>query len=137
MNFLKDERTSLVSAKVSQVILVLTQTALLCIILYRGYALNQPDDQILDLRILLALSVFGNIFATLLFSGNFPRLSAKALFLTYLALVVLLFAVLSIWLGLPNLDEWQLTILPVLVGPAILVGLYWLAVKFGEERLNR
>jgi hypothetical protein len=136
MNFLKDERTALVSARVSQVILVLTQMALLGIILYRGYVLDQPDTQLTDLRVLLALSVFGNIFATLFFSGNFPRLSAKTLLLVYLGLVVILFAVLSIWLGLPSLDDWQTTILPVIVGPAVLVGLYWLAVKLGEDRLE-
>lgn len=36
MNFLKDERTALVSARVSQVTLMLTQMVLLGIILYRG-----------------------------------------------------------------------------------------------------
>jgi hypothetical protein len=136
MNFLKDERTALVSARVSQVILVFTQMALLGMILYRGYVLDQPDAQLTDLRVLLALSVFGNIFATMFFSGNFPRLKAKTLLIVYLGLVVILFAVLSIWLGLPNLAEWQTTILPVIVGPAVLVGLYWLAVKLGEDRLE-
>jgi hypothetical protein len=53
-----------------------------------------------------------------------------------MSLVVVLFAILSIWLGLPSLSEWQTTILPVLLGPAVLVGLYWLAVKLGEDRLE-
>jgi hypothetical protein len=136
MNFLRDERTALVSARVSQVVLVLTQVALLGIVLYRGYALNQPDEQLTDLRALLALSVFGNILATLFFSGNFPQLALRTLLLAYIALVVVLFAALSIWLGLPSLSNWQTTILPILVGPVVLVSLYWLAVKFGEDRLG-
>ena len=77
MNFLKDERTALVSARVSQVTLVLTQVVLLGIILYRGYLLDQPDNQLVDLRLLLAFSVFGNIFATLFFSGNFPKIECR------------------------------------------------------------
>jgi hypothetical protein len=136
MNFLRDERTAQVSARVSQVVLVLTQVALLGIILYRGYALNQPDEQLTDLRVLLALSVFGNILATLFFSGNFPRPSFRTLLLAYAALAVVLFALLSIWFGLPSLSNWQTTILPVLIGPAVLVGVYWLAVKLGEDRLG-
>jgi hypothetical protein len=136
MNFVKDERTALVSARVSQVTLVLTQMALLGIILTRGYLLNQPNSQLTDLRVLLALSVFGNIFATLFFSGNFPQLSLKKMISLYLGLVVALFAILSIWLGLPSFSEWQTTILPVIIGPALLVGLYLLAVKLGENRLN-
>jgi hypothetical protein len=136
MNFLRDERTALVTARVSQVTLALTQVTLLGIILYRGYVLNQPDSQLTDLRVLLALSVFGNIIATLFFSGNFPRPNTKVLVLAYVSLVMVLFAILSIWLGLPSLSEWQSTILPILVGPAVLVGLYWLAVKLGEDRLE-
>jgi hypothetical protein len=80
--------------------------------------------------------VFGNILAILFFSGNFPRPTIRLLLIAYAALVVVLFAVLSIWLGLPSLSDWQTTILPVLVGPAVLVGLYWLAVKLGEDRLE-
>ncbi|MEN8243227.1 MAG: hypothetical protein ABFS17_15050 [Chloroflexota bacterium] len=137
MNFLKDERTALVSARVSQVTLALTQIVLLGIILYRGYLLNQPDSQLTDLRLLLAFSVFGNIFATLFFSGNFPKPGTRTVIVLYLGLVVVLFAVLSIWLGLPSISEWQTTILPVLVGPALLIGLYLLAVKLGENRLDR
>ena len=136
MNFLKDERTALVSARVSQVTLVLTQMVLLGIILYRGYLLDQPDSQLTDLRLLLAFSVFGNIFATLFFSGNFPKPSTRTIILLYLGLVVVLFAVLSIWLGLPSLEDWTTTILPVVVGPALLVGLYLLAVNLGENRLE-
>jgi hypothetical protein len=52
-------------------------------------------------------------------------------------LTALLFTFLSLWLGLPSLDNWQNTILPVVIGPAILVGAYGMMAFLGKKRLDK
>ena len=69
-----DERTLNVNARVSQFALVFTQLGLYGIILYRVYVLNQPDETINDLRVLLGISIFGTMFATLFFGGMLPKI---------------------------------------------------------------
>ena len=55
----------------------------------------------------------------------------------YVGFVVLLGTVLIIWLGLPDLSDWQNNLLPVLVGPALLLGAYWLFAWLGARRLEK
>ena len=131
-----DERTLNVNARVSQFALVLTQLGLLGIILFRTYFLDQPDNLNNDLRILLGLSVFGTMFATLLFGGMLPQIKFRNLVVIYLGFVALLFIVLTLWLGLPDLADWQNNILPVLLGPAILLGAYWFFAWLGAKRID-
>jgi hypothetical protein len=132
-----DERTLNVNARVSQIALVLTQVALYGIILYRIYILNQPDDSLNDLRILLGVSIFGTMFATLFFGGILPQVKFRTIVYIYLGFVVFLFVVLTVWLGPPDLADWQNNILPVLVGPAIMLGAYWLFAWLGKRRIER
>ena len=132
-----DERTSMVSGKVSQVVLALTQVALVIAILNRAYLLDQPDAQFGDLRIILGLSLAGNILASLYFGGHYPVLSLGTLFRIYLVAVVGLFVVLSIWFGLPELSEWRNTLLPITLGPAIVLALYYFVSRLSERRMQR
>jgi hypothetical protein len=132
-----DERTLNINARISQFTLVLTQLGLLGIILFRVYVLNQPDENINDLRILLGLSVFGTMFATLFYGGMLPKIKFKTIALIYVGFVILLGAVLTISLGLPELSNWQNNILPVLVGPAILLGSYWFFAWLGARRIEK
>lgn len=132
-----DERTLNLNARVSQVTLVLTQVGLLGIILFRSYYLDQPDSANNDLRILLALSVFGTLFTTLFFGGMLPKIKFRALALIYLGFVALLAIILTVWLGLPDLSEWQNNLLPVLLGPAILLGAYWFFAWLGAKRIEK
>jgi len=90
-----------------------------------------------DFRLILGLSVFGYIAVRLYYGAVLPILSFRKLFYIYIGFVGFLFAVLSIWLGLPTLDNWTNTILPVLLGPAILLFLYWLFAYLGKKRMDR
>ena len=132
-----DERTLNLNARISQVTLVLTQLGLLGIILFRVYYLGQPDESLNDLRILLGISIFGTLFATLFFGGMLPRIKFKTILLIYLGFVGFLIIVLSIWLGLPDLNNWQNNLLPAVIGPAILLGAYWLFAWLGEKRIEK
>ena len=131
-----DERLVSTAGKIAAIILPLTQTALLLAVLHRSYILNQPDAAFNDLRIILALSVFGYIGASLFFGGYFPLLKTKTLLIIYLGLVVGMFAILSIVYGLPTLDNWTNTLLPVVLGPAILIGLYAGLAYWGQRRIE-
>lgn len=132
-----DERTLNINARVSQIALVLTQLGLYGIILYRIYFLNQPDNSLNDFRILLGISIFGTMFATLFFGGILPQVKFKTIVLIYLGFVGFLMIVLTLWLGLPDLSDWQNNILPVVVGPAVLLGAYWLFAWLGKQRIER
>jgi len=132
-----DERVAGTAGKIAAIVLPLTQVALLVAVLYRAYVLNQPDQEFTDLRIILGVSVFGYVGASLFWGGYFPVLKVKTLLVIYLALVVGLFAVLSLIYGLPTIDNWANTLLPVIVGPAIMVGLYAGLAYWGQKRIER
>jgi hypothetical protein len=132
-----DERTLNTNARVSQVTLVLTQVGLLGIILFRSYYLDQPDSANNDLRILLALSVFGTMFTTLFFGGMLPKIKFRTIALVYVGFVALLAVILTLWLGPPDLADWQNNILPVVLGPAILLGAYWFFTWLGAKRIEK
>ena len=135
--FISDERTQIVTGKIAVIFLGLTQTALLGIILYRRYFLGQSEGYYADIRTVLLVSVFGYIAARLYYGAVLPVLSFKTIVYIYLGFVTFLTVVLSIWYGLPSLDNWQNTILPVLLGPAILISLYWLIAYLGKKRMDK
>ena len=132
-----DERTSAASGKIAFIFLSLTQTALLGDILYRRFIAGQPPQAYADIRYILLFSVFGYAAARLYFAAILPLPGIRSLLSVYGGLVIVLFTVLSLWLGLPTLDNWQNTLLPVLLGPALLVGLYWLLAYLGNRRLEK
>jgi len=136
MRFERDERTDALNGRIAVVFLGLTQVAMLFAILYRRYALGQPEAAYVDFRMILMLSVFGYIAARLYFGGLLPRYRARTLVLIYLGAVAALFVVLSAWMGLPTRDNWQNTILPVVLGPAILVGGFALFAHLGRKRME-
>ena len=131
-----DERMVAISGKIAIVFLVFTQMALLGSILYRRYGLDQSEADYMDLRIILLISVYGYIATRLYFGAVLPRLSIRKLVNIYIGLVAVLFVILSIWLGLPSLENWTNTLLPVLLGPAFLVALYWLLAYWGYRRIE-
>ena len=135
--FISDERMQIVTGKIAVIFLALTQTAILGIILYRRYFLGQGEEYYNDIRTVLGVSVFGYIAARLYYGAVLPVLSFKTIASIYVGFVTFLTVVLSIWYGLPTLDNWQNTILPVLLGPAILLFLYWLMAYLGKKRMDK
>lgn len=135
--FVTDERMQIITGRIAVIFLSLTQTAILGIILYRRYFLGQGDEYYYDIRIVLGVSVFGYIAARLYYGAVLPVLSFKKLAYIYVGSVLFLSVVLSIWFGLPTVDDWQITILPVLLGPAILISAYWLMAHLGKKRMEK
>ncbi len=135
--FATDERTERINGRISLVFLLLTQVGLLAAMLHKAYVRQLPPEEYNDLRIILALSVFGYLAARLYYGGLLPVFSLKKLLLVYAGLVAFLLATISIWLGFPEPSEWANTLLPVIVGPAIVLGLYTLIAHLGQKRIEK
>lgn len=131
-----DERTTQVSARISQIVLGLTQMALAGAILYRVFALGQEESSIADFQIILGLSLVGNLFGMLYFGGYLPVLSVKSALGVYIAAVLILAMPLIIY-GFPQPAEWGSTLLAILVGPALMVALYFWVARLGQKRLEK
>jgi len=134
---ISDERTQLMTGKIAVITLILTQLGLFGVILYRIYALGQSNAQISDLRLLLFLSVLGYFALRLYFTSSFPVPSLKAALGAYLLLCLIIFIGLRIWLGPLDSTEWYNTILPVVLGPVLIIGLYSLFAFLGKKRLEK
>jgi hypothetical protein len=132
-----DERTQALSGKIAVILLALTQTALLIAILYRRFVLGMEEESYQDLRIILFLSVFSFIGVRLYLGAVLPVFSFRIIARIYAGLVLFLLITLSLWLGLPELSNWQNTILPVFAGPAILLAGYSGLVYLGQRRIER
>lgn len=135
MNF--DERSQQVAGQSAMIMLGLTQTALGVILLIRLYVLDQPDSELRDIQWVLLGSIVGYFVLRSFLGGIMPVPTMKQAILAYVGLVVFLFVVLSLWLGLPDLSEWTNNVLPAILGPAIVVGGYWLIAALGKRRIER
>ena len=135
MNF--DERSQQVAGQSAMIVLGLTQTALGVILPIRLYVLDQPDSELRDIQWVLLGSIVGYFVLRSFLGGIMPVPTMKQAILAYVGLVVFLFVVLSLWLGLPDLSEWTNNVLPAILGPAIVVGGYWLIAALGKRRIER
>jgi phosphoglycerol transferase MdoB-like AlkP superfamily enzyme len=132
-----DERTSSMTRQIAALWLGLTQVMLAGVIFYRLYVLGQPDAEIRDFSIVLAFSLFGHLAFQLFFSSTLPQLTWKGIVTAY-ALLTGLIVVVSVAIhGWPAPEEWAVTWLPALLGPAILVGAYVALARLGQWRLER
>ena len=137
MNMLRDERTQQVSGQSAAITLGLTQVALGLTLLFRLYILDQPDTEVRDLQYVLLGSIIGYFMLRSFLGGIMPVPTVRQALIAYGGMVVFLFVVLSLWLGLPDLNDWTNNILPVIVGPAIIVGGYWIIAALGKRRVDR
>lgn len=132
-----DERSQQVAGQSATVMLGLTQVALGVVLLVRLYVFDQPDAELRDFQWVLLGSIVGYFVLRSFLGGIMPVPTMKQAFLAYLGMVVFLFVVLSLWLGLPDLSEWTNNVLPAILGPAIIVGGYWLIAALGKRRVER
>ncbi|MCA9931556.1 MAG: hypothetical protein KC419_23885 [Anaerolineales bacterium] len=132
-----DERSQMVAGQSAMIALGLTQTALGVVLLVRLYVLDQPDAELRDIQMVLLGSIVGYFALRSFLGGIMPVPTWKQALLAYVGMFVFLFVVLSLWFGLPQLQDWSTTILPTLVGPAIIVGGYWLIAALGKQRVEQ
>lgn len=132
-----DERQERITSRIALFFLFLTQIALGGVILYRRYGLHQSNAEIADLNILLSLSLFGFFAVRLFFSASSPVLRFKTTLVIYAGFVLILSTILTLIYGFPPMNQWYNTLLPVLLGPAILLVLYHLFATLGRKRMEK
>jgi prepilin signal peptidase PulO-like enzyme (type II secretory pathway) len=132
-----DERSQQVAGQSATVMLGLTQVALGVVLLVRLYVFDQPDAELRDFQWVLLGSIVGYFALRSFLGGIMPVPTMKQAVLAYLGMTLFLFVVLSLWLGLPDLSDWTNNVLPAILGPAIVVGGYWLIAALGKWRVER
>lgn len=132
-----DERTRANTQQAAAIWLGVTQILLAAVVFYRLYILGQPDEQLRDFQAVLAISIFGYLLVMTYLGGVLPAPTWKGAVLMYLVLVLLIAVISTITHGWPTAGEWPTTWLPALAGPAIFVGVYTLAMRFGHWRTER
>ncbi|MCA9919124.1 MAG: hypothetical protein KC445_14280 [Anaerolineales bacterium] len=135
MNF--DERSQQVAGQSAMIMLGLTQVALGAVLMVRLYVFDQPDAELRDIQWVLLGSIVGYFALRSFLGGIMPVPTMKQAILAYAGMTVFLFVVLSLWLGLPDLSDWTNNVLPAILGPAIIVGGYWLIAALGRRRVER
>lgn len=132
-----DERSQQVAGQSATVMLGLTQVALGVVLLVRLYVFDQPDAELRDFQWVLLGSIVGYFALRSFLGGIMPVPTMKQAVLAYLGMTLFLFVVLSVWLGLPDLADWTNNVLPAILGPAVIVGGYWLIAALGKRRVER
>jgi uncharacterized membrane protein len=132
-----DERARSTTHGVAAVMLGITQVLLAGVIFYRLYILGQADEEIRDFSLVLAVSLFGNLGLQLFLGSVLPQLTWKGMALAY-GLLTSTIVVVSVAIhGWPAPQEWAVTWLPALLGPALLVGAYVALARLGQWRVER
>jgi len=132
-----DERSQQVAGQSATVMLGLTQVALSVVLLVRLYVFDQPDAELRDFQWVLLGSIVGYFALRSFLGGIMPVPTMKQAVLAYLGMTLFLFVVLSLRLGLPDLADWTNNVLPAILGPAVIVGGYWLIAALGKRRVER
>ena len=132
-----DERSQVVAGQSAMIMLGLTQVALGVVLMVRLYVFDQPDAELRDIQWVLLGSIVGYFALRSFLGGIMPVPTMKQALLAYLGMTIFLFVVLSLWLGLPDLSDWTNNVLPAILGPAIIVGGYWLIAALGKRRVER
>lgn len=131
-----DERTQQVAGQSAMIMLGLTQVALGVVLLVRLYVRDQPDAELRDIQLVLLGSIAGYFVLRSFLGGIMPVPTLRQALAAYAVMVVGLFIVLSLWLGLPDLSAWTTNVLPVILGPALVVGGYWIVAALGRRRIE-
>lgn len=135
--FAMDERAEQLNGRISFFILMLTQAGVGLLIGYRRYVLNSDPASYSGFTSLLLVSVMSYWVFRLYLSGILPVISWKRMLLIYLAAVSIISVPSAIMHGLPTAENWQNTILPAALGPALVLALYWLIAYLGKRRLDK
>ncbi len=132
-----DERTQRLNGQISFYVLMLTHLVLGSTIFYLRYIRNLDVEYYQTFSFILLGSILAYWAARLYTAGILPVISWGALLGIYVALVLVIAIPSALIHGLPTTQNWTTTILPALLGPAIVVVAYWLIAYFGKRRLDK
>jgi hypothetical protein len=132
-----DERTERLNGQISFFILMLTHIALAGVIFYKRYIQGLDVEYYQTFSAILIVSMMAYWAARLYLSGILPVISWGALLGIYVALVLVIAIPSALIHGLPTAENWDTTLLPATLGPAVVVIGYWLIAYFGKRRLEK
>lgn len=136
-NFAMDERTQQLNGQVSFLILMLTHIALAGAIFYKRYIQGLDVEYYQTFTTILGVSMILYWGLRLYLSGILPVMSWGVLLGIYVALVLMISIPSALIHGLPTAENWDSTVLPAVLGPAVLVIGYWLIATLGKRRLEK
>lgn len=133
---LVDERTEHVNGMVSFFCLMLTQLALVGVILVKRYFLGQPPEAYAEITWIAFLSM-GSYWAIRLYVGGIlPVISLKTMLLIYVIAVLVISVPTYFIHGWPVPERWFEVLYPV-IGVAVVLGFYSLIAVLGKRRLEK
>jgi len=131
-----DERTERINGQVSFFILMLTQIALVGVILFKRYVAGLPASEYDELYWIVGFSMGGYWAVRLYFSGILPVISVKKMVVIYFSAVAFIAIPTYFIHGLPASDRWYEVLYPF-IGVAVILMLYTLVAYYGKKRLER
>lgn len=131
-----DERTQHINGLVSFFCLMLTQFALVGVIVYKCYVLGLPPEAYADIAWIACLSMGGYWAARLYLSGILPVISFKKILVIYFVLVAVIFIPTYLIHGWPPAESWYEILYPFM-GVAVALGFYSLIAYLGKRRLEQ
>lgn len=132
-----DERTERVGDRLGFIFLGLTQLGLYLVLIYQRYVQDLPPTFYNDVGFILILSIVGYWGARFFFGGMLPLPSIQQVLLVYLTLVAVIAIPHTIVHGWPASGEMLERLLPILGGPALLIGGYLMLAYLGNKRIEK
>ena len=131
-----DERTEHINGLVSFICLMLTQLALVGVIVYKRYFLGLPPEAYAEITWIAVLSMAGYWALRLYLSGILPVISFGKMLIIYVVLVAFIFIPTYLIHGWPASENWYEVLYPF-IGVAVILGFYSLVAYLGKRRLEQ
>ncbi len=131
-----DERTEQINGLVSFLCLLLTQLALVGVVVYKRYFLGLPQAAYAEISWIAGLSMGGYWAIRLYLSGILPVIRFKKMLMIYILLVAFIFIPTYLIHGWPEADRWYEVLYPF-GGVAVVLGFYSLVAYLGKRRLEQ
>jgi len=131
-----DERTEHINGLVSFFCLMLTQIALVAVIVYKRYFLGLSQEVYAEISWIAGLSMGGYWAIRLYLSGILPVISFKKMVAIYIVLVAVIFIPTYLIHGWPAAERWYEVLYPF-IGVAVVLGFYSLMAYLGKRRLEQ
>lgn len=131
-----DERTEQINGLVSFFCLMLTQIALVCVIVYKRYFLGLPQEAYAELSWIAGLSMGGYWAIRLYLSGILPIVRFRRMLAVYIVLVAVISIPTYLIHGWPATGRWYEVLYPF-IGVAVILGFYSLVARLGKRRLEQ
>lgn len=134
--FAIDERTEQLNGRISFVCLMLTQLALVGVVVYKRYGLGLPMEEYDELNWIVGLSMGSYWAARFYFNGILPVIPLKTLAVIYVGAVAFISIPTLLIVGWPAPERWYEVLYPF-IGVAVIMAVYTLIAYFGKRRLDK